>query len=483
MKKSSMFWGINQSPLVIQYLAATVKVEREAEVVVETSSKGQKTGKTQSLEVIDSGVKVNLTLRPLATEEIEIESKLKSTSWVRIRDAMGTLVANLERLNVQAAEIDLKMDRKLLPAALTGLEIALYRYRRVRKTESPKFKLSLKHQGRRMANKDIEPLCYLGQAVNLARHLTNLPPNELNPVTYAEFAQGLLAKRKDLRVEVWEEGRLRKENMTLLLEVGRASGTPPRLVHLRYRPKGAKGKPIALVGKGITFDTGGIDIKPSSGMRLMKKDMGGSAAVLGVMSWAVNSGLKVPLDGYLTLAENAVDGHGFRPSDVITARNGLAVEIHNTDAEGRLALADAIDVAVTDKEKPHVVVDVATLTGAIKVALGSQLAGLFSNQSDLAQKIASAGQEVGELSWIMPLFRRYRASMNSNFADLVNSVDGFGGAVTAALFLEKFVRDVPWAHLDIYAWKDSSDGCWLESGGSGQSVLNLAQWLSHQSGR
>jgi leucyl aminopeptidase len=234
-----------------------------------------------------------------------------------------------------------------------------------------------------------------------------------------------------------------------------------------------------LVGKGITFDSGGLDIKPSSGMRLMKKDMGGSAAVLGVMYWAASTGLKVSLDAYLAMAENAIGSNSFRPSDVITARNGMAIEIHNTDAEGRLVLADAMDVAATAKEKPRYLIDVATLTGAIKVALGAQLAGLFSNDNRLSSSIGAAGIEIGDLSWTMPLFKRYNSQMNTIFADTVNAVDGFGGAVTAALFLEKFTRDIPWAHLDVYAWKDSSDGAWSENGGSGQSVLNLSRWLEN----
>ncbi|NJM10264.1 MAG: hypothetical protein HC883_05235 [Bdellovibrionaceae bacterium] len=197
------------------------------------------------------------------------------------------------------------------------------------------------------------------------------------------------------------------------------------------------------------------------------------------MYWAARSGLKQAIDAYLPLAENAISGISFRPSDVLTARNGMTVEIHNTDAEGRLVLGDALDVAVTNKEKPRYVIDVATLTGAIKVALGSQLAGLFSNDPKLAAGIATAGQAVGDLTWTMPLFQRYRSATSSNFADMVNAIDGFGGAVTAALFLEKFVKDVPWAHLDIYAWKDSAEGAWLEGGGSGQSIACLSVWLQN----
>jgi leucyl aminopeptidase len=312
----------------------------------------------------------------------------------------------------------------------------------------------------------------------VARHLTNLPPNILNPVTYADFAKGFLGSVKGLKVDVWDEKKLAAENMNLHLCVGVGSNRPPRLARIRYSGRGSKGKPVALVGKGITFDSGGLDIKPASGMRLMKKDMGGSAAVLAVAYWAAVTRQACALDCYLALAENSISSSAFRPSDVLTARSGLDVEIHNTDAEGRLVLADALDVAVKQKIKPRALVDVATLTGAIKVGLGAGIAGLFANDRKVEAGLQKAGQLSGDLNWPMPLYQKYRSMFSSNFADLTNSPDGFGGAITAALFLEKFVADVPWAHLDIYAWKDSADGAWIESGGSGQSVLSLCRWLS-----
>ncbi|MEK7357338.1 MAG: leucyl aminopeptidase family protein, partial [Bdellovibrionota bacterium] len=254
----------------------------------------------------------------------------------------------------------------------------------------------------------------------------------------------------------------------------------PCLVHLSYRPKmkTADARPIAIVGKGVTFDSGGLDVKPSSGMRWMKKDMGGSAASVGLAYWAVTSGLPLPLDIYLSLAENAIGGASFRPGDVITARNGTTVEIGNTDAEGRLVLADALDVAVTRKEMPAAVINIATLTGAIKVGLGADIAGLFSNNDSLATEIEEAGRRTGDLSWRMPLFQPYKSMLRSTFADTNNCSDGgFGGAITAALFLEMFVKDVPWAHLDIYAWKDGSGGPYAESGGNGQPIQALASVL------
>jgi leucyl aminopeptidase len=492
-KSQKKFWGLSNVSLVEQHLETRPGAGRKtAHVFVHAGKKAAvpKAWRTEFKETASSASTVlrfaetqnglKVLVSPLAATEGEVDPRLKTSAEARVRDAMGPLLGLFDRLEVEWAEIELDLSKELFGSALYGLEIALYRFKRVLNSEDPKFRLRLKTKGRPLTAKAIQTEVARGQGVNLARHMVNLPPNELNPVTYADFVQDFLKGLKNVKVDVWDEKKLAAENMNLHLAVGQASATKPRLVHIKYRPPGGGKAPIALIGKGITFDSGGLDIKPSSGMRLMKKDMGGSAAVVGVMYWAASTGLKVSLDAYLAMAENAVGSNSFRPSDVITARNGMAIEIHNTDAEGRLVLADAMDVGATAKEKPRYLIDVATLTGAIKVALGSQLAGLFSNDNRLSSSIGAAGVEIGDLSWTMPLFKRYNSQMNTIFADTVNSVDGFGGAVTAALFLEKFTREIPWAHLDIYAWKDGSDGAWTENGGSGQSVLNLSRWLEKE---
>ncbi len=490
-KSEKNFWGFTRDSLLARQLAdkpgkrhASVNVHmgKKADLPKAWTSAFQESvgSATSLLRVSDSGEGVKILVSPLAPAEIETDARLKAVPEVRLRESMGNLVSALERLEVETAEVDLQVGADELDYAITGLEIALYRYKRIRKGDGAKFKLTLKQKGKALSAKAIEERAHLGVSVNLARHLVNLPPNELNPQTFALFARDWFSGLKSIDLEIWDEKKLSSEKMNLHLAVGRGSSTPPRLVRISYRPVGGKKDPIAFVGKGITFDTGGLDIKPSSGMRLMKKDMGGAASVLGLAHWASVEGIKQPLDFYLALAENSISGDSFRPSDVVTGRSGVSVEIHNTDAEGRLVLADALDVAVTSEEKPRVVIDLATLTGAIKVALGSALAGLFSNDPKLSETLTAAGEEAGELSWPMPLLQKYRSSMSSNFADMVNSVDGFGGAVTAALFLEKFVKDVPWAHFDIYAWKDSADGCYLEGGGNGQTVQLLSTWLSAQ---
>lgn len=471
--RDSGLWGFEHRSLLEVCLKHSAGKKKKA--IIHVSA--EKTSESVQ-RVYESEESVTIYLHPLNATEHEKDPALQLAPTCRVRDCVGAVLSSLEKLDVGEAEFLLELNQEHLAAAILGLELALYKFKRVFKGEESSLRISLKNHGEALSAKEIAPMTMPAQAVNMARHLTNLPPNLLNPVSYAQAMQKWFARSPGLSVEVWDERRLERERMNLHLSVGRGSKYQPRLLKFKYRPRGAsKQAPIALVGKGITFDTGGLDIKPAAAMRLMKKDMGGSAAVLGILDWAVRSKFDQPLDVYAALAENAIGQDAFRPSDVIEARNGLTVEIHNTDAEGRLVLADSLTLATESKQKPKCVIDVATLTGAIKVALGSGIAGLFSNDGELSQSLAQSGQTSGDFVWVMPLYQKYRSQMHSTFADMINSPDGFGGAITAALFLQKFVGDVPWAHLDVYAWKDSSDGAWTESGGSGQGVLCLVQWL------
>jgi leucyl aminopeptidase len=424
----------------------------------------------------------------------EPRDTLAKSVFARARDAAGPVLQAARTAKVEKLVLNfVQSTREELQGFLVGLEIANYSFSEVRGYRAGMKRPSLVllpppvTEDLKELKSLIADTSRLGVAVNLARHLTNLPGGTLTPTVYADLARAVMSDLPDVRVDVWDERRLKAENMNLLLAVGMAAAAPPRLVHISYRPKdrGAEKRPIALVGKGVTFDSGGLDIKPSSGMRLMKKDMGGSAAVLALTWWAANARLPLALDSYLALAENAISANSFRPGDIVKARNGLAIEIHNTDAEGRLVLADAMNVAVSQKDDdaPACMIDLATLTGAIKVGLGGEIAGLFTNNDDLAREIFDAGLKRGDLSWRMPLFQPYRSMLKSNFADFVNAGDGFGGAITAALFLELFTKradgkPLPWAHLDIYAWKDSASGAWCEQGGSGQGVMSLSEVLS-----
>ena len=313
-------------------------------------------------------------------------------------------------------------------------------------------------------------------SINLARHLVNLPPNQLTPKGFVEFSKSL-DWGKNTRIETWDEKRLIKEKMNLHLAVGQGSDNKPYLLHLKHSRKGNM-RSVAFVGKGITFDTGGLDIKPASGMRLMKKDMGGAATLLGLANYISKQEWSVDFDFYLALAENSINGNAFRPSDIIESRAGFKIEIDNTDAEGRLVLADALDVATKNNPNLEFVVDVATLTGAIKVALGAEVAGLFSNDDILADELIDSGRKVGDHCWRMPLVDKYFSSLSSSVADFKNSSEGFGGAITAALFLQKFVNQKKWAHLDIYGWNDKTTGSLSFSGGNGQAVGLLIDFIS-----
>jgi leucyl aminopeptidase len=286
----------------------------------------------------------------------------------------------------------------------------------------------------------------IADGVKLARDLVNEPPNVLGPVEFAERALQLVDL--GVGVEVLGEPELAALGMRALLGVAQGSVRPPRLVVLKWNGGDEGAKPVMFVGKGVVFDTGGISIKPAAGMEDMKGDMAGAAAVVGVMAALAGRKAKVNAVGILGLVENMPDGNAQRPGDIVAARNGTTIEIINTDAEGRLVLADALHYAI-ERFEPRFVVDLATLTGAIIVALGNHHAGLFSNDDALATQLSAAGQATGELVWRMPLGPDYDKLIESKVADIKNTGGRYGGSITAAQFLKRFVGDTPWAHLDI----------------------------------
>jgi leucyl aminopeptidase len=405
---------------------------------------------------------------------------LAESNYTWSRDMAGALVGFFKAHQLKSVLFEfIKTSPQQELGALAGFEIASYNFREVNEDKPATLpKMIIVKSKDSLAPQLLKPAQAVGEAVNLARHMVNLPPNELNPTTFQDIVESL-DWGKETKVEIWKADRLKKENCNLMLAVGSGSPNKPALIHIRYRPAKSSLQPLAFVGKGITFDTGGLDIKPSSGMRLMKKDMGGAASILALAWWVNQAKIDTPCDFYLALAENSVDGSSYRPSDVIVSRAGLRVEIDNTDAEGRLVLADALDVAASQKgaDEPLSIINVATLTGAIKVALGVDVAGLFSNDDGLADQLLNAAQTSGDYLWRMPLVDKYFSGLSSPFADFKNSGDSFGGAITAALFLHKFVRGKKWAHLDIYAWADKASGAIGSSGGSGQAVQCLIEFV------
>ena len=313
-------------------------------------------------------------------------------------------------------------------------------------------------------------------AVWLARDLTNEPSSVKNPAWFADQVVAQAATRPDLTVTVREPAELSRFGG--LLAVGGGSATPPRFVELTWSPDGAT-RHVVLVGKGITFDTGGISIKTRDGMKLMRKDMGGAAAVLAATMAAADLRLPVRVTALAPMAENAVSGSAYRPGDVITHYDGTTSESTNSDAEGRLVLADALGYAVAELD-PDVVVDLATLTGANAVALGKRTAALYSHSTELADALTAAGRAAGEQMWRMPLAADYTEYLRSEIADRHSSPAQGAGSVVAALYLSQFLGDKldSWAHLDMSApsWAEATDGD-LVKGATGWGVRTLVRWL------
>jgi leucyl aminopeptidase len=287
----------------------------------------------------------------------------------------------------------------------------------------------------------------VAEGVELARNLVNEPPNILFPVEFAERAKAL--EKLGVEVETLDEKAMGKLGMNALLGVGRGSSRESRLVVMRWNgARSKRTKPLAVVGKGVCFDSGGLSIKPASGMEDMKGDMGGAACVVGLLHALAARRAKVNVVGVIGLVENMPDGDAIRPGDIIASMSGQTIEIVNTDAEGRLVLADALWYA-QETYSPRAIIDLATLTGAIMVALGHEVAGLFSNNDELAQRLAAAGEASGEKVWRMPLGQAYDKLIDSKFADMKNTGGRHGGSITAAQFLQRFIKDAPWAHIDV----------------------------------
>lgn len=310
-----------------------------------------------------------------------------------------------------------------------------------------------------------------------SRMLAIVPSNLKTPAWLADQAEALAAEH-GLACTVWDERRLADEGFGGIVAVGKASASPPRLIRLDYAPRkaGRRTPTIALVGKGITFDTGGLSIKPGEAMATMKRDMTGGAVVLATMAALAAVDCPVRVVGLVAAAENAIGGNALRPGDVVRHRGGRTSEVTNTDAEGRLVLADALAYAVAETD-PAVVVDVATLTGAIKVALGQQVGGLFANDDALAAALLEAGDRAGEPLWRFPLTDAYEGKLRSSVADADNAPGG-PGAIVAALFLQHFVGGRPWAHLDIASVGDSpEDKHEWTAGPTGFGTRALLTWL------
>ncbi|MFN8481501.1 MAG: leucyl aminopeptidase [Anaerolineae bacterium] len=319
----------------------------------------------------------------------------------------------------------------------------------------------------------------IANAVCLARSLVNRPPNYLTPTIMGQMAQEMADANRKLRVRVLDRDAITQLGMGALLGVAQGSDEPPRFIVLDHGPQDAP--PVVIVGKGITFDSGGISLKPAVGMEEMKGDMAGAAAVLGAIQAVADLDLPLHVVALIPSTENLPGGRAVKPADVVRAMNGKTIEINNTDAEGRLVLADALSYATTLTPAPQALIDLATLTGAIFIALGRAAAGLFSNNDALAERIYTAGEHSGERVWRLPLYPEYREIIDSDVADMKNSAGvarGPAGAAVGAIFIQEFVGDYPWAHLDIASMTYHNKGSDLgPKGATGYGVRLLVDLL------
>lgn len=407
--------------------------------------------------------------------------KEKEFTPERMRQAAGTAAQALASPSVRAAAFVVPGGEPLLRAAAEGFGLGAYTFDRYKtKTEETGVIETVDFlvpagtspgDAERAAAESLR-LC---EAVRFSRDLVSQPGNVATPAYLAEKALEMAA-RFDIACRVWERDEIERHGMEALLAVGRGSRQQARFISLEYRGGGEKEKPVVLVGKGITFDSGGISLKPREGMEKMKDDMAGAAAVMGALMAAASLSLPLNLVGLIPAAENLPGGNAYRPGDVIRAMSGKTIEVTNTDAEGRLVLCDALHHALS--YRPAAVIDLATLTGACVVALGSFASGLLGTDEGLKRELKKAGEASGERLWELPLWEEYGELMKSDIADLKNSGGPSAGTVTAAWFLKNFVGTTRWAHIDIAgtAWEDKGRH-YLPKGATGVGVRLLVEYL------
>jgi leucyl aminopeptidase len=422
--------------------------------------------KAERVLLVGSGKETELSDRQLRKLITAVQGVLKGLGG---KDA----VLALDDLQVKGRDAYSKT--RLLVETLADNQYAFEQFKSQKSEARTLSKITLLTEKTSLA--DVERASTQAQAIAagmaFTRDLGNLPPNICHPTYLGEQAKALGKAYKSLKVDVFDEKKLKELGMGSFLAVAQGSVQPPRLIVLQYNG-GKKGdKPFALVGKGITFDTGGISIKPAAGMDEMKYDMGGAASVFGTFKAVLELQLPINLVGVMACAENMPSGSATRPGDIVTTMSGQTVEILNTDAEGRLVLCDAL--TYTERFKPQAVIDIATLTGACIVALGSHTSGLLGNNDELLQQLLAAGQSADDRAWQLPLFDEYQEQLDSPFADIANIGGPKAGTITAACFLSRFAKKFNWAHLDIAGTAWISGG--KDKGATGRPVPLLTQYL------
>ncbi|OAG33541.1 cytosol aminopeptidase [Nematocida sp. ERTm5] len=400
-------------------------------------------------------------------------SEEKATNLAEIRSIAAKATGRLVKEGIQNIVIEKERESQITPWIVEGILISSYKYDLLHSKKSTP--VNLIYNGE---TAEVLQAITVSEAQNFARFLVDTPANKLTPTLFVEYAKDYLPK--EVTVKVYGREELKKMNMNLFLGVSNGSVEEPKLLELRYNKGESEGKEcIALVGKGITFDSGGISLKPSAKMAAMKGDMGGGASVVSTIGALARLSANANVVGIIPLTENLPSGSATKPGDVHIGSAGKSVEVDNTDAEGRLVLADALDHAL--KFSPAKIVDIATLTGAITVSLGPVMAGLFSNSDDLANSLFNTSHEVEDKLWRLPVTDEYKSLISSEVADLKNVGGPAGGSITAALFLREFVKDTPWAHLDIAGVAFNTLTPDLHGkGATGRPVKLLTNWVLKQ---
>ena len=406
-----------------------------------------------------------------------VQAAAKAVLGTKAKDALSTLA----ELSLAERDLDWKVRQ-----AIEAFGHASYRFDQLKSEKKEEDKPVLRKVSFPFTTRGEGALIKLGilqgrainDGIDMTKDLANLPGNICTPSYLADQARELARRHTNIKTTILDEKQMEKLGMGALLSVARGSRQPPRLIVMEYRGTEAKNKqkPVVLVGKGLTFDAGGISLKPAAGMDEMKYDMCGGASVFGTMKTIAEMELSINVVGIVPSSENLPDGDANKPGDVVTSMSGQSIEILNTDAEGRLILCDAL--TYSKKFDPAIVIDIATLTGACVIALGSQAAGLLANDDELADKLLECGQKSGDRAWRLPLWEEYDEQLKSPFADMANIGGKEAGTITAACFLSRYTKEYKWAHLDIAgtAWKSGAD-----KGATGRPVPLLVQFLIDRS--
>lgn len=448
--------------------------------------------KSGDFEAKPSQVSVIYTRGSLPAKRIALVGlgKKSELNLEKIRNAFARVMQHLRGLNIKDAAT--AMDWTLLPdqkekiiaAVAEGAILGLYQYTsyktigRDKLKEMRQLEIVAETKDFSMVLDEIKKTSIITDAVYFARNLISAPANEMTPTIMAKHAEQI-AKRKNVSCHVLDKGKMKALGMNALLGVAAGSHQPPKLIILEYKGGKKGAQPIALVGKGLTFDSGGISIKPAEKMDEMKTDMSGGAAVMAIIMAAADLKLPINIVGLVPATENMSGGGALKPGDILKSYSGKTIEVLNTDAEGRLILADALSYA--SKYKPAAIIDIATLTGACVVALGEDVIGMLGTDDQMKKEINQAAKTTGELVWELPLWEHYSELIKSDIADYKNTGGRMGSAITAAAFLGKFVGDYPWVHLDIAgpAWT-TRDKAYIPKGASGVAVRLLLEFLQNR---